>query len=300
MLLKDARIGELVFDASVGRSLWGIRNLNGIATLVRIPPPYTDWHSALHLALRRGRLRPRRLARRRARLGVRRRRERAAVAAGHEGRDAAQGRRDAGRARSTSATAIPSNFVFSPDGKYLYGSSYYTGVSNIFRYDLATGKLDAMSNTETGFFRPIPLGGDELVVFRYTGQGFVPARIHAKPLEDVNPITFLGAADRREAPDRQGLEARLAGERAARLARDRARRRTARSPSIRLESVYPVVAGLQGLRGRRPARELLRPGDAEPRVPHRVLHAGLRPARERALPRAGRARSATTGRSASR
>ena len=29
---------------------------------------------------------------------------------------------------------IPSDFTFSPDGRYLYGSSYYTGVSNICRY----------------------------------------------------------------------------------------------------------------------------------------------------------------------
>ena len=35
--------------------------------------------------------------------------------------------------------SVPSGFVFSPDGRYLYGSSYYTGVSNIFRYDLAAG-----------------------------------------------------------------------------------------------------------------------------------------------------------------
>ena len=38
----------------------------------------------------------------------------------------------------------------------------------------------------------LPTGGDSLVAFRYTGQGFVPARIEAKPLADVNPITFLG------------------------------------------------------------------------------------------------------------
>jgi hypothetical protein len=30
-------------------------------------------------------------------------------------------------------------------------------------------------------------------VVRYTGRGYVPARIEAKPLQDVNPITFLGA-----------------------------------------------------------------------------------------------------------
>ena len=51
-------------------------------------------------------------------------------------------------------TAIPSNFVFSPDSGYLFGSSYYTGVSNIFRYEIATGEIEALTNAETGFFRP--------------------------------------------------------------------------------------------------------------------------------------------------
>ena len=40
MLLEDARIGELVFNRS-DRSLWGVRHLNGIVTLVRMPYPYT-------------------------------------------------------------------------------------------------------------------------------------------------------------------------------------------------------------------------------------------------------------------
>ena len=61
--------------------------------------------------------------------------------------------------------------MFSPDGRYLFGSSYYTGVSNIFRYELATGELEAMTNAETGFFRPVPLDDGRLLVFRYTGNG---------------------------------------------------------------------------------------------------------------------------------
>src|SRR5262249_49866826 len=74
-------------------------------------------------------------------------------------------------------TALPLNFTFSPDGRYLYGSTYYTGVANVFRYDLAAKKWDAVSNAETGFFRPTVLEarpdspeGDRLLVFRYTGQ----------------------------------------------------------------------------------------------------------------------------------
>jgi len=42
MLQKDLRVGDLVFNRT-DRSLWGIRHLNGICTLVRIPEPYKEW-----------------------------------------------------------------------------------------------------------------------------------------------------------------------------------------------------------------------------------------------------------------
>ena len=58
--------------------------------------------------------------------------------------------------------SVPESFVFSRDGRYLYGSSYYTGVSNIFRYEVATGEVEAVSNAETGFFRPVPLADGRL------------------------------------------------------------------------------------------------------------------------------------------
>ena len=89
--------------------------------------------------------------------------------------------------------SVPSGFVFTRDGKALVGSSYYTGVSNIFRYDLETEEVSALSNAETGFFRPVPRPEDsDLFVFRYSGEGFVATRIEAKPLEDVSAITFFG------------------------------------------------------------------------------------------------------------
>ena len=95
---------------------------------------------------------------------------------------------------------MPSSFVFSPDGRFVYGTSYLTGVSNVFRYEIATGETEAVSNTETGFFRPIPLGDDQLVVFRFTGRGLVPTRITGTPIKDAAPITFLGERLAEEKP----------------------------------------------------------------------------------------------------
>jgi len=66
-------------------------------------------------------------------------------------------------------------------------------VSNIFRYEVASGEVEAVSNAESGFFRPVPLADGRLIVFHYTGAGFVPATIEPKVLKDVSAITFLGA-----------------------------------------------------------------------------------------------------------
>ena len=190
VLLKDARIGELVFDAA-DRSLWGVRHFNGIATLVRIPYPYTEWKQVRSWAYGEvlsdldlspdGTMLSATVGEITGATKLRVFKTEALLAG-----DATP------VAEVGFGTAIPSNFVFSDDGRYLYGTSFYTGVSNVFRYEIATGTLAALSNAETGFFRPIPRKDGSMIVFRFTGAGFVPAVIDPKPLEDVSAITLLG------------------------------------------------------------------------------------------------------------
>jgi hypothetical protein len=86
----------------------------------------------------------------------------------------------------------PANFVFSPDGRYLYGTSYFTGVSNVFRWDVAAKTMSAVTNCETGYFRPVPVGADSLLVFRYRGAGFQPVMIPIEPREDLSAVRYLG------------------------------------------------------------------------------------------------------------
>jgi hypothetical protein len=190
MLIEHGRIGEIAVNP-VDHSLLGVRHENGLATLVRIPPPYDNWDKiytfpygvVLHdldvspdgrllsgsVALDNGdhRMRVWELAK---------------ILNG-----------DIKLLSEYSfGQAVPESFVFSSDARYLYGSSYYTGVSNIFRYEVATGAVEAVSNAETGFFRPVPLSDGRMVVLDYTGQGFVPATIEPRPIQDVSAISFLG------------------------------------------------------------------------------------------------------------
>ncbi|HET7201368.1 MAG TPA: hypothetical protein VFI80_11210, partial [Burkholderiales bacterium] len=191
MLMQHGRIGELVVNP-IDHSLMGVRHENGLATLVRIPPPYDYWYRVYAFPYgvvpydldisQDGRL----------------------LSGSVEEVNGEQFLRVWDMQRILGGDikplsefrfgqAVPESFTFSRDGRYLYGSSYYTGVSNVFRYEIATGEIEALSNAETGFFRPLPLADGRLIVLEYTGEGFVPAIIDANPLKDVSAISFLGS-----------------------------------------------------------------------------------------------------------
>ena len=196
MLMHGERIGDIVFNP-VDRSLWGLRFVNGRDVLVRLPPPYKVWYrlytfapdeKAFDLDLSRdGALAAVSVSGRGSRRGA------PQVTQVRVIRTEALVHGDAAPLHTfTTGSAVPEGFVFSPDGRYLFGSSYYTGVSNIYRYELATEKLDAVSNAALGFFRPLPLDDSRLIVLRYSAKGFVPTQIEAQPTEDLSAVTFLG------------------------------------------------------------------------------------------------------------
>jgi hypothetical protein len=240
VLQKDLRVGDLAFNRA-DRSLWGVRHLHGVATIVRMEPPYRDWRRVATMPYGVGVYD----------LDISPDGSMAVAVFGDVSgtqkvrlleMNALRAGNTAGVAEFDFDIAIPNGFVFSPDGRVLYGSSYLSGVSNIFRYEIATKALQPVTNAETGFFHPIPLANDELIVFRYTGEGFVPARITATPQGEVGTITFLGerTIDKHEvlktwevpSPDTVEYEAMPKTTRPYHL-----------SGGLQLESLYPVVQG---------------------------------------------------------
>ena len=190
-LLTDARIGDLVFDHA-DNSLWGIRHQNGFVTLVRIPPPYTSFSQVKTFHYGEivfdldvspdGQL----------------------ISGSYGGVDGKQSVKvwrisdlEQGNADDPVATlslppSVPEMFTFTPDGKALLGNAYYTGVSNIYRLDIASGKWDVLSNAATGFFRPQFRPDGSLLVYDYTGEGFNPSIIQPEVRQDLASIRFLG------------------------------------------------------------------------------------------------------------
>jgi len=239
-LIRDARVGDLAFNPR-DRSLWGVRHLNGISSIMRIPAPYTEANRVYTLPYGQDAydldISPdgAQLAASWAEINGRQTLRLMDLHALEQGDTTTRVLHDFGN-------SIPTSFVFSGDGGRLYGSSYYTGVSNIFRYDLAADSMALVSNALTGFFRPLPLGGDSLIVLRYSGEGFVPAALHAVPIEDANAIVFLGAETVAKHPEIR--EWRLPSPRGVSL--DSAGAVTApyrAAADIRLAGAYPIVEG---------------------------------------------------------
>ena len=190
-LLSDARTGDLAFNAA-DRSLWGIRHHSGLSRIVRIPAPYNEIQELVVLEYGKDLF---------------------DIDISPDGRSLigsysdVSGRQTLVRMEvdrllrgnamfdvlmELSNTTSPETFVFSPDGSYLLGTSYYTGVSNVFRYDVAAKTHTVLTNAETGYFRPMPFSADSLIAFEYSGEGFIPVMLPNRSLEDVSAIQYLG------------------------------------------------------------------------------------------------------------
>ena len=198
-LLKDFRTGDLAFD-SQDNSLWGVRHNNGLSTLVEMAAPYGEFKT-----------------RREFDYGI----DIFDIDVSPDGKYLSGAITDLSGKQKLVRFEIdrlrqgggefetlhdfeyntPGNFVFSADGRFMYGSSYLTGASNLFRYDFETKKLDAISNAETGLFRPLPLAGGALIAFEYTSKGFIPVRVPTGTLEDISAVKYFGMATLTKYPE---------------------------------------------------------------------------------------------------
>jgi hypothetical protein len=244
MLLKDARIGDMVVNP-VDKSVWGIRHDNGLATIVRIPPPYAGFNQVHTFKYGQipfdldispdGKLLS-------ASFGEINGTQTMRVWKLDEMSPDAE---PVEVARLALPPSTPEGFVFAPDGKTMYGTSYYTGVSNIFSFDIPTQKFDAVSNASTGFFRPIPQPDGSLVAYEYSGQGLQPVRLRPQVQQDLGTVQFLGTKLVNERPElktwgvgspaKVDLDSLIIG-----------RSKYNSVQRIRLAGMYPIVEGYKG------------------------------------------------------
>jgi hypothetical protein len=190
-LLKDARIGDIVLDPR-DKSLWGIRHQNGFATIVRIPAPYSGFNQIHTFKYGQipfdldispdGSLMSASYGEVNGNQTMRVWRMDSLLSGGDPQEVA----------RLSLPPSVPEGFTFAPDGKTMFGTSYYTGASNVFRFDIASGKYDAVSNASTGLFRPVEQPDGSLIAYEYSGQGLQPVRFRPQVQQDLGNVEFLG------------------------------------------------------------------------------------------------------------
>lgn len=245
-LLREARIGAVAFNPR-DRSLVGVRHEAGQVTLVRIPFPYQTWE-ALHTFAFGQVLRDLDVSPDGTLLA-------ASVGDARGDQFLRVFRLDALRPDAAAPVAefrfdaaAPEGFVFTPDGQALVGSAYYTGVSNLFRADLASGRVVALTNAETGYFRPIPQPDGSVIAMEYTRDGFLPVALTPQPRSALGTLRFLGAEVAARHPVVTTWQVPAAREiEAEALVRERGEYEPA--TQLRLTSAYPVLLGYRKTAG---------------------------------------------------
>ena len=244
MLLKDARIGDMVVNRA-DKSIWGIRHENGLATIVRIPPPYAGFNQ-IH-SFKYGQV-P-------FDLDISPDGTMLSASFGEiNGTQTVRVWRTDSLSPDTDPVEVsrlalppstPEGFTFTPDGRALYGTSYYTGVSNVFRVDIASGKYDAVSNASTGFFRPMLQPDGSLIAYEYSGQGLQPVRFQPQVKNDLGTVEFLGTRLVNERPE---LKQWGVGS-PSKIDLDpliTARSKYNSAQRMKLAGLYPIVEGYKG------------------------------------------------------
>ncbi len=191
LLIKNLRAGNFAFRKQ-DKTLWGVRHNNGICTLIKLEEPYTDWTAIrvfpygedvydLDISSDGTKL--------------------MAIKTNLNGNNQIViynfdniNKKDFTYTEPIDfGESAPNNFVFLNDSKYIYGSSYYTGVSNLFEHNLVDETTNVITNTKNGLFRPLIISKDTLVAIEYRSvYGFRPVKVTPHENTRVRAIKFMG------------------------------------------------------------------------------------------------------------
>lgn len=190
ILNPRTRTGDLVYNPA-DHSIWGVKSDNGYSILVKIPEPY-DRVIPMYTAPFGKTLFDIDISNKGDKLSI--------SLSGVKGeqslvlfdlKELEQGSTNFETVYELEDNTL-TQFKFSADDQYLIGASYFTGVSNVWRIKLDDRKFELLSNTETGFFMPLQLSNDSLMVLKFYRDGMVPGVIPVQVLDDANAINYFG------------------------------------------------------------------------------------------------------------
>ncbi len=92
--------------------------------------------------------------------------------------------------------------------KYLIGSSYYTGVSNLWQINIETREMEMLTNTDIGLFAPLEITPGQLLALQFKRNGLQPVLLSRKVVKDANAVRLYGQLayeNNKEAMEQVGL-----------------------------------------------------------------------------------------------
>ncbi|HEX9252743.1 MAG TPA: hypothetical protein VF870_10905 [Ignavibacteriaceae bacterium] len=189
LLFKDSRIGQLTISPST-HELWGIQHLSGKAILIRSKYPYSEFQSLSVFDVgdefsdlsinKKGNLLAAVLHRSSGQQSI--------IISDITGLEKGY----PFQFRAITSSGSPENPSWSLDGKYLYWNAYTNGVSNIYRYDLQTEEIIALTNTIKGFFKPMEVSKDSIIAMEFSLDGFTPVKFGISKADKLPAINYFG------------------------------------------------------------------------------------------------------------
>lgn len=189
ILFRDYRVGAITISPNK-HELWGIQHHSGKATLVRSKYPYTELQSLYVFDVgdefqdlsvnRNGNFLAATLHRSDGKQSI--------ILIDLENLEKSR----QFQYKTITSIGSPENPSWSIDGNFIYWNSYTNGVSNIFKYNISTEEITAITNTLKGLFRPVEISKDSLVAMEFYVDGFLPVKIGINKAERLPAINYFG------------------------------------------------------------------------------------------------------------
>ena len=142
------------------------------------------------------------------------------------------------------SSGSPENISWSADEQYIFWNAYTSGVSNIYRLNIPSLRVDVLSHTLRGLFRPLCVSQDSVFAFEFTSSGFVPVMIANKPAEHVPAISYLGQLVLDKYPNLMDYNLPSAVEGQQKISLEPEERYNGLS-NLSLQTFVPVISGFQ-------------------------------------------------------
>lgn len=138
----------------------------------------------------------------------------------------------------------PENISWSSDEQFIFWNAYTSGVSNIYNLNIQTLKVEVLSNSLRGLFRPLYVSEDSIFAFEFTSEGFIPAMIANKPAEYVPAISYLGQFIQDKYPELMNLDLAVTGNSHFQLPTPNEEKYNGLE-NLSIQTFIPVISGFQ-------------------------------------------------------